>query len=56
MKNSNNFLQKSNALLKTLLPNILIKLLNAKKNVDGYQVKREKDKVLKVKLKAKFDL
>ena len=27
-----------------------------KKNVDGYQVKRAKDKVLKAKLKSKFDL
>ena len=57
MKNLNNFLQESNTLLKTLQPNILIKLLNqCQRNVDGYQVKSAKDKVLRMMLKAKFDL
>ena len=40
----------SSTLLKTLLPNILIRLFNqCKKSVDGYHVKRARDKVLKWK-------
>ena len=38
--------------MKKLLLNILIKLIN----VDGYQVKRARNKVINMKLKAKFNL
>ena len=45
MKHWDNFMCELSTLFKTLLPKILVKLL-----------KRAKDKVLKVKLIAKFDL